>query len=108
MHPNSYRQVLYCIFIFTLLQAILILNSNLLPFQDLPNHLAEAAIYKYTLQGDRFISQYYQLVPWYYPNSFYLVFCNVFSSVELANKFFYILVAGTLPFSIYLIIKEFM
>jgi hypothetical protein len=106
MHPTSYRQVLFCIFIFTLLQAILILNSNLLPFQDLPNHLAEAAIYKYTLQGDTFISQYYQLVPWYYPNSFYLVFCNVFSSVELANKFFYILVAGALPFSIYLIIKE--
>ena len=106
MHPTSYRPVLFCIFIFTLLQAILILNSSLLPFQDLPNHLAEASIYKYILQGDTVISQYYKLVPWYYPNTFYLVFCNFFSSVELANKFFYILVAGAMPFSIYLIIKE--
>jgi hypothetical protein len=106
MYPLSYRQVLFCIFIFILLQIILILNSSLLPFQDLPNHLAEAAIYKYTLQGDTIISQYYQLVPWYYPNTFYLVFCNLFSSVELANKFFYILVVAGLPLSIYLIIKE--
>src|ERR1700732_1893569 len=105
MPPSSKRLVLLCMLIFTVSQAVLILNSSLLPFQDLPNHLAEAAIYKYSFAGDSFIKQYYQLVPWYYPNTFYLVFCNVFSSVELANKFFYILVAGTLPFSIYLIIK---
>ena len=106
MPPSSKKLILLCMLIFTVSQAVLIFSSSLLPFQDLPNHLAEAAIYKYSFAGDSFIKQYYQLVPWYYPNTFHLLFCNAFSSVELANRFFYVLVIGGLPFSIYLVISE--
>lgn len=98
----------FWILVFIMLNAILVLTSSLLPFVDLPNHLAEATIFKYYGDAGNQFSTYYQLVPWYFPNQFHIWFCslNIFPSIELGNKAFYILYIILLPISIYLIVKE--
>lgn len=92
---------------FILLNAILIIFSPLLPFVDLPNHLAEATIYRYYGAPGNSFTTYYQLVPWYFPNQFHIWFCSleIFPTVEIGNKAFYILYIALLPISIYLIVK---
>jgi hypothetical protein len=105
MNPPYNRQAALIIFIFLVLNAILLLSVNLLPFQDLPNHLAEATIFKSNFQGSH-LSEYYRSVPWYFPNTFHPVFCSLFSDIETGNKIFYVLYASTLLLSVFLIIRE--
>ncbi len=78
---------------------------DLFPFVDLPNHLAEASIFKYHEPGN-LIGQYYTPTPWYFPNTFHTVFCSLFPSVEWGNKIFHILCIVTLQLSVFLVIKE--
>jgi hypothetical protein len=52
------------------------------------------------------VSQYYRPTPWYYPNTFHMVFCSLFPSVEVGNKVFHILCLALLPVSVFLVIKE--
>lgn len=101
------KPVFWIVF-FILVNSILVATSPLLPFVDLPNHLAEATIFKYFGSSGNQFSVYYQLVPWYFPNQFHIWFCSldIFSSVEAGNKAFYILYIILLPTSIYLIVKE--
>jgi hypothetical protein len=100
------RQVKIFILIIIGVYALFIFWMPLLPFIDLPNHLAEATIYKFYNTEGNTISQYYEPTPWFYPNTFHTVFCSLFPSVEFGNKVFYILYIALLLFSVYLTIKQ--
>jgi hypothetical protein len=106
MHAPYNRQVFPVIALFLLANAIVIFSASLLPFQDLPNHLAEATIFKLNMQTNDFINSYYTAVPWYFPNTFHPVFCSLFPDVEFGNKVFYFMYTVLLLTSMYLIIKE--
>lgn len=100
------RPVKSILAIFIVVNAIFLLAMPLLPFIDLPNHLAEATIYKYYGTSGNNIAQYYQPTPWYFPNTFHTVFCSLFPTVELGNKVFHILYIIILQVSVYLVIKQ--
>lgn len=105
MINNSRKQVAILIALFVLINAILLSSIHLLPFIDLPNHLAEATIFKHYEPGN-LISEYYQPTPWYFPNTFHTVFCSLFPSVEWGNKIFHICYILGLQLSVFLVIKE--
>lgn len=86
------RLFLLC-FGFVLFGHILAISlQNILPFIDLPNHLAVAAIYKYYNNPTNLFSQYYEIGNRLLnPNVFHTFFCNLFPNVELGNKLFYII-----------------
>ena len=91
--------------IFALLHSLFIASVAFFPFIDLPNHLAEATIFKYH-STDSLLGRYYQPVPWYFPNTFHTVFCSLFPSVEFGNKVFHILYILLLYASMFLAIKQ--
>lgn len=105
MINNSRKQVAFIIALFILFNAILLSSMHLLPFIDLPNHLAEATIFKYYEPGN-LISRYYQPAPWYFPNTFHTVFCSLFPDVEWGNTIFHILYIIALQVSVFLVIRE--
>jgi hypothetical protein len=98
----------YWLVLFLVLHALVLFYCNLLPFWDLPNHLAEATIFKFYNSPNNQFSEYYSLVPWYFPNMFHIWVCNlpIFPSVEIGNKFFFLLYYILLPTSIYLVVKQ--
>lgn len=96
----------FFLFVFILATALIVICNSLLPFVDLPSHLAEATIYKYYHDSDNLFSKYYQLTPWYFPNTFYLVFTSVFPSVEIGDKLFFISYVILMPTATFLIIRE--
>jgi hypothetical protein len=99
------RTAFIALLIVALFHVVLLFAMPLLPFIDLPNHLAEATVYKYAKEGT-LLGQYYKAVPSYYPNTFHPVFCSLFPSVEAGNKVFYMLYVVLLLLSVYGIIKE--
>jgi hypothetical protein len=103
---TQYRNVRTGIILFILVNALLLILVHLLPFQDMPNHLAEATIYKYQGEPGNVLASYYRTVPMFFPNTFHQMFCHLFPSVELGNKMFYLLAFSLLPFSVFLIIRE--
>ena len=100
------KSVFQVLLVYLLLHAILILAVPLLPFIDLPNHLAEATIFKYFDDPESPISKYYEPIPWFYPNTFHAVFSSVFPSVELGNKIFHILYILLLQGGLFLLIRK--
>jgi hypothetical protein len=103
---SSYGNVKNLLIGFVILNAIFLFSLNLFPFIDLPNHLAEAAIYKFYGEPGNAISQYYQPTPWYFPNTFHTVFCSLFPDVEMGNRIFHILYILLLQLSLYLVIRQ--
>jgi hypothetical protein len=102
---RSHRSFLIVMLFFILIHTVLLLWAPLFPFTDLPNHLAEATIYKYG-HPQNLIGQYYESVPGFYPNTFHTVFCSLFPSVEWGNRIFYALYAVLLLTSVYLVIRQ--
>ena len=102
---DSSRPVVITLLAFVLLNSIFLASVALLPFVDLPNHLAEATIYKY-YAADNLLGKYYQPTPWYFPNTFHTVFCSLFPSVEWGNKVFHILYIVLLHGSMFLAIRQ--
>jgi hypothetical protein len=98
--------VKFVLAIFLLVHAAAIIFFPLLPFIDLPNHLAEATIYKYVAESGNVLVEYYQPTPWFFPNTFHTVFCSLFPNVETGNKIFHILCLVGIPGALFLIIKE--
>lgn len=86
----------------------LIFNQNLLPFIDLPNHLAEATIFRYYGEAGNEFSKYFSIDKILVPNTFNLFFFSfkLFPTVEIASKFFYAIYILLLPFSVFLLIKK--
>lgn len=91
---------------FLLLSSAIVVFFPLLPFIDLPNHLAEATIYKSKGDNGTLLTTYFETVPWYYPNTFHAVFCSLFPSVEFGNRVFHVLYVIALHGSLFLVIRE--
>ncbi|TXK52117.1 hypothetical protein FVR03_02310 [Pontibacter qinzhouensis] len=94
--------------LFLLLHTVLILNIDFFPFSDVPNHLAEGAIFRYYNEGSNWFKQYYTLHYLFYPNTFHLYFFSfpVFPDVEVANKVLHLLIVVSLPVLVLLVIRE--
>ncbi len=90
------------------LHLLLLWQSPILPFIDLPFRLAASTISRFFGESSNSFSHYYSVDTFFKPNSFHLLFCSlkIFSSVEFANKVFYSLYVMLLPFSIFLIVKK--
>lgn len=102
---KNYKLAGIFIALFVVINALFMANTTLFPFIDLPNHLAEATIYKYYETGN-LLSQYYKPTPWYFPNSFHTVFCSLFPDVESGNRVFHILYIMLLQGATFLAIKQ--
>jgi hypothetical protein len=100
----SGRAVKTAIIAFLFVHALVIFIFPLLPFIDLPNHLAEATIYKYG--NDPGLREFYQPTPWWYPNTFHAVFCSLFPDVEMGNRIFHMLCIVLLLGGVWLVINE--
>lgn len=103
------NQTFYIILIGLILLHLVLFNSfRIYPFTDLPSHLAEATIYRYSGQpGNQFALYFpYELFPYF--NVFHIVFmgCPLFPSVEIGAKVFYSLYIILLPLSIFWLIRE--
>lgn len=82
-------------------------RTELLPFTDLPLHLAEATVLKLTWLNDQTIAPYFTaradlLI---LPNIGHAVFCALFDDVELGNRIAYSLYAISLPFMVLSLIR---
>ena len=100
------KQVVVVMAAFLIAHAVILFYAPLLPFVDLPNHLAEAQIYKYAGTAANHLDKYYAPVPWYYPNTFHTIFCSVFPTVEFGNKVFHVLYIACLQVALFLIIRH--
>ena len=70
---------------FTCLYLFLVIQQDLYPFIDLPNHLAEVAVY----QNQNVFKDFYIVSDALAPNSFHYYFCSLFDNVSTGNKVYY-------------------
>jgi hypothetical protein len=103
---SDHRTVKIIIALFVLVNAVFLFSMPLLPFIDLPNHLAEATIYRYYGEEGNVLAKYYKPTPWYFPNTFHTVFCNLFPDVEVGNKLFHVLCIVLLQVSMFVTIRQ--
>lgn len=103
---SDFRDVKIIIALFVLVNAVFLFSMPLLPFIDLPNHLAEATIYRYYGEEGNVLANYYKPTPWYFPNTFHTVFCSLFPSVEVGNKIFHILCILLLQVSMFIVVRQ--
>jgi len=91
-----------------LLHILVIINTSLFPFADVPSHLAEGTIFRYYGSDTNNFNEYYTLHYLLYPNTFHLFFFSlpIFSSVETANRFLHLISIISLPILVYFIIYE--
>jgi hypothetical protein len=82
----------------------LFLNQTIFPFVDLPNHLAEAAIYKLSDSG--IFTDFYYVSDGVEPNSLHYILTSFFDDIEKGNKLYYSLYAILLPALTFLLIKR--
>lgn len=103
---SDFRNVKIFIALFVLINAVFLFSMPLLPFIDLPNHLAEATIYRYYGEEGNVLLKYYKPTPWYFPNTFHTVFCSWFPNVEIGNKVFHVLCILLLQVSMFMVIRQ--
>jgi len=101
-HRNPYSVVI----VFVLICAGIVISSRLLPFVDIPNHLAEAVIFKKLFQGNSQFSDQYHVVPWFYPNTFHAYFTSLFPSVESGDRIYFLIYLILLPSSVLLVVRR--
>jgi len=84
-----------------------IISLRILPFIDLPFHLAESTILKDLYNPAYCFSDYYSIPTLIKSNIFHMVFCslNIFPSVEFANKVYYIFYIIIFPLSSLILIS---
>jgi len=113
MNPNGRgNNLAFKLLFFGLLSAHLLLlwSSRLLPFIDLPDHLATATILRHYGEPTNRFAEYYSIGSFFLkPNLFHILFCSsgLFPSVEFANKVFYSIYVILLPLSLLLLIRAF-
>ncbi len=87
----------------------LIATSRILPFIDLPNHLANATIYRHIGEPGNEFARYYS-VHSLFPNAnvVHLAFAGskLFPTVEFANRAFYVVYLTLVPLGVFLLIRE--
>lgn len=79
----------------------------ILPFVDLPFHLAESVVLKNFNNHELLFSKYFLIPTLIKSNSIYIYFCslNIFPNVEFGNRIFYSIYIILLPLSSYIFIK---
>ncbi len=93
--------------IFTVANLYWVLSLPLLPFTDLPFHLAESFIVKNFKDGGFLFNKFYAIPSFLKSNTFYTFFCSagIFPDVETANRIYYALYVVILPLSLLLFIR---
>lgn len=94
--------------IFCILAVLPMAIFRLLPFVDLPNHLAAATIFKHIGEPANQFARFFRAEVFLNPNVFHLLFCSldIFPSVEFANHVYFCLYALLLPLSVVVVIKK--
>lgn len=98
---------LLLIFLFGSIHLFWLYLLPLLPFVDLPFHLAESVILK-NLNNPEFLFNKYILIPTFIKsNTFYVYFCSlsIFPNVEFANRIFFSVYIFLLPLSVFILIR---
>jgi hypothetical protein len=94
--------------IFTGAAVAMVAAFRLLPFVDLPNHLAAATICRHIAEPGNLFAQYFETDLWLNSNIFHTLFlmAPVFPGVEFANHVYYSVYAALLPLSVLLIVRR--
>jgi hypothetical protein len=104
------EKIFWVVFVSLLIGHVgLIWLSRLLPFVDLPDHLATATIIRYYSDTTNHFKEYYSLGSFFAkPNLFHVLFCSlkIFPSVEWANRLYYSICVVSLPILALLIIRK--
>jgi len=76
-----------------------VISLHTLPFTDLPNHLAEATILKYSANPRSPLAQFYSAsrLSLIQPSIGHAVFCSWFPSVEIGNRVLYVAYCIAIP-----------
>ncbi|MDZ7725251.1 MAG: hypothetical protein U5R06_21150 [candidate division KSB1 bacterium] len=91
------------------IHVLMISNMRLLPFIDLPMHLASATIERYIDSPDNFFSNFFKFDSfWFQPNSFshFFMSSSVFPSVEFAKDVFFTLYILLFTISLLIFIRQ--
>jgi hypothetical protein len=89
---------------FLVFYLFLFFTQTLYPFIDLPNHLAEATIFKFS--DTSIFDGFYHVSAELEPNCVHYLFCNLFDDVEVGNRLFYAIYSILFPLLTYLLIKR--
>jgi len=110
LNENLQKKIFYSLFIgFIIINILMIFWMRLLPFIDLPQHLAYATIYKYIGESGNVFDQYFEfdsMLLKFNTLHVLLTSLDIWGTVELGNKIFYVLYIILLPVSILLLIKK--
>lgn len=107
-NPIKKEKLFYSVFIsFVILHLYWIIVLPILPFIDLPFHLAASTIFRYLNDTGFCFSEYYSIPTLVKSNIFHMLFTSlkVFPSVEFGNKVFYIIYIIIFPLSSLLFIN---
>ncbi len=107
--PDSSKKLFIAIFAaLVILHAFAVSSPRLLPFTDLPNHLAASTIVRHYGEFGNEFAKYFSVDLFPKPNVLYLVFCSakIFPSVETASRVWYFLYALLLPLSVLLLTRR--
>ena len=96
----SIKDILFIVF--AGLYLALLASQRLYPFIDLPNHLAEAVVYK----NQDVFEGFYRVSERDSTNGFYYHFCSMFSNIETGNKVYYSMYMMLFLMIGYLIIRK--
>jgi hypothetical protein len=90
------------------LHVLAVSDSRLLPFVDLPNHLAASTIVRHYGEFGNEFAKYYEVDLFPKPNVLHIIFCSsrIFPSVEAANRVWYALYVLLLPLSVLLLTRR--
>ena len=107
LHPTR-RGLLIVLLSVLVAHLILLLTARLLPFTDLPFHLAAATVVRFYGDQANHFTEYYSINTFIQPNVFHLLFTSssLFPSVEVGNQVFLVLYALLLVASVHLLIRE--
>jgi len=88
--------------VFTAANLYWVFSLPLLPFTDLPFHLAESFIVKNFKDGSFLFEKFYVIPSFLKSNTFYTFFCSagIFPDVETANRIYYAMYVILLPLSL--------
>ena len=94
--------------LFILAHGLWMICLKILPFVDLPFHLAAATIYRYIGQPGNCFAEFYRIPTLLTSNVVHMVFTgsSLFPSVEFGNRVFYVLTVGLLPVSMLLLLRR--
>ncbi len=101
-------KIFYLIFLsFITLHLYWIISLNILPFIDLPFHLAASTIFKHLTESQYCFWEYYSIPTLLKSNIFHMVFTSlkIFPSIEFGNKIYYIIYIIIFPLSSLLFIN---